>query len=346
MGNWLGDAGSQLMNHDLNDVRTMLRETRKFLSSQVAPTGQYVSRAIPGIQRARLAMSSSSLALIINYVPQGKKYDRNLKNLSIQFDRRISIINDQGSTTERVAILETKGLEISLQEAFIEVISMILPSFENATDSEVMRLINNLVEVFQLLGSPSKKSVLGLWGELFAIWRSTDLENTTKAWHSSTTDRYDFGDAQQRVEVKTTTGPRSHFFSYEQLNPSPHIEVFVCSIITEADDSNTSCSFLLSEIAKLLQSPVTKQHLLKTAIATLGSNWPLESVISFDLNSAIQSTRWYKTENIPRVDSLPVGVSQVKFKSDLQDSPDTPIESLALNSGLIRAFSSSNSRPL
>jgi hypothetical protein len=339
MGNWLGDAGTRLMSQDHNDIRSAIREARKFLSSQVVPPGQYISRAIPGVDRARLAMSSSSLALIINYVPRGKRYDKDLKNLSIRFDRKVSIINAQGSTTERVAILETKGLEASLQDAFSEVISMILPSFQNANDDEIVGLINNLVEVFQFLGSPSKKSVLGLWGELFAIWRSLDLEGTTKAWHSSVTDRYDFGNAQQRVEVKTTTGLRSHFFSYEQLNPSPHIEVFVCSIVTDTDESNTSCVFLVNEILKLLESPVAKQHITKTAIATLGSSWPRESVISFDIASALQSIRWYKTEDIPKVASIPAGVSQVKFKSDLQDALDTSIKSLALKSGLIESFS-------
>ena len=320
-------------------LRIQLRELRSLLSSQVVPDGQYVSQPIPGIGRARLALGATSLALIINYVPQGRKYDKDLKNLLIQFDRTVSIVSGKGAVIERVAILETKGLDIALQDSFLEVISLILPSFETADDQDIVRLINHLVEVFQFLGSQSKKTALGLWGELFVIWRSLDPESATKSWHSSISERYDFGAENQRIEVKTTTGPRSHFFSFEQLAPSPHLDVCVCSIITNTDDSNTSCLFLLNEILKLLDSQIAKQHITKTAIATLGGNWASESTISFDLDSARQSIRWFKTDVIPKVAELPAGVSQVKFKSDLQNSPDTPIDSLALKLGLFAALS-------
>ena len=334
----MGDAGSGLMVQQVPQLRIQLRELRNLLSSQIVPDGQYVSQPITGIRRARLAMGATSLALIINYVPQGRKYDRDLKNLLIQFDRTVSIVSGKGAVTERVAILETKGLDIALQDSFLEVISLILPSFETADDQDIVNLINHLVEVFQFLGSQSKKTALGLWGELFVIWRSLDLERVTKSWHSSISERYDFGAETQRIEVKTTTGPRSHFFSFEQLAPSPHLDVCVCSIITNTDDSNTSCLFLLNEILKLLDSQIAKQHITKTAIATLGSNWPSESNISFDLNCAKQSIRWFKTDVIPKVAELPTGVSQVKFKSDLQNSPDTPIDSLALDLGLFAAL--------
>jgi hypothetical protein len=327
------------MGQPVPQLRTQLRELRSLLSSQVVPDGQYVSQPIPGIGRARLAMGAKSLALIINYVPQGRKYDKDLKNLLIQFDRTVSIIGGKGAVIERVAILETKGLDIALQDSFLEVISLILPSFETADDQDIVRLINHLVEVFQFLGSQSKKTALGLWGELFVIWRALDPEGATKSWHSSISERYDFGAENQRIEVKTTTGPRSHFFSFEQLAPSPHLNVCVCSIITNADDSNTSCLFLLNEILKLLDSQSAKQHITKTAIATLGGNWPSESTISFDLDSAIQSIRWFKTDVIPKVAELPAGVSQVKFKSDLQNSPDTPIDSLAVDLGLFAVLS-------
>ena len=42
---------------------------------------------------------------------------------------------------------------------------------------------------------------------------------------------------------------------------------------------------------------------------------------------------------IPKVAELPAGVSQVKFKSDLQNSPDTPIDLLALDLGLFAVLS-------
>ena len=38
--------------------------------------------------------------------------------------------------------------------------------------------------------SDKKRSIVGLWGELFLIYTSSDIKKTLKAWHENPADKY------------------------------------------------------------------------------------------------------------------------------------------------------------
>lgn len=314
--------------------RKVLFELRDELIKKKPTQLGYVARVVPNAEWARLAVGQNSIALIVAYSPVQRRYNVDLKRLSINFDQSVVVHHEGNSASERVAILETKGIETNLQNMFIEVMALVMTSVHQSSENDMGKLLSNMVELFQLMSSSSKKSAVGLFGELFVISQSRNPEVVVRSWHSTNMDRYDFSNEDVRVEIKTSTSMRSHYFSVEQLAQREQLRVFVGSVLTEHIDDGISCAELIENILPKLSSDESRHHLTKTALAALGSNWDTESGVRFDSRLARQSLRWYPAEVIPQVTNVPVGVSEVKFKSDLQIAADMSADSFSLHGEL------------
>ena len=301
-----------------NDFRSTLFRLRDELIRSRTDSSGYAAIVIPNAEWARLAISEQSIAIIIAHSFDQRRYNIDLQRLRINFDLSVMVHDGGTSSYERVAILETKGVDPDLQNGFLEVMAMVLPSVDDPNDQNIGKVLNDMVELFQLISGESRKSVVGLWGELFVIYQSSNPETAVLNWHSANNDRYDFSSEDIRAEIKTSTSIRAHYFSYEQLVPWSQLQVFVGSILTEASSDGKSCADLLRHISEKLESSAAKLHLIKKATATLGKNWAADSKIGFSDDLAQQSLKWYQADAIPQVTSSPDGVSEIKFKSDLQ----------------------------
>ena len=115
---------------------------------------------------------------------------------------------------------------------FLRVADAVLATFgEQPTGREVTQAIDHLVELFHAVEQPARKSLQGLWAEVFLIARAADPAALVEAWHGVSTDRYDFMVGSQRIEVKSTAGStREHHFSLEQLHPPEGTEVLIASL--------------------------------------------------------------------------------------------------------------------
>jgi hypothetical protein len=306
--------------YDLRDELIKLRPTQL----------GYVARVIPNAQWARLAVGQDSLALIVAYSPGQRRYNVDLKHLLINFDQSVVVHHHGNPISERVAILETKGLGADLQNVFIEVMALVLTSIHESTENDMGKLLSNMVELFQLMSSPSKKSAVGLWGELFVISQSRNPEKVVLNWHSTNMDRYDFSREDVRVEIKTSLSVRSHYFSLEQLAHREQLRVYVGSVLTESLEGGTSCVDLIDSISPRLTSDESRLHLTRTALTALGRNWDIESEVCFNAQLASQSLRWYPADVIPQITQVPEGVSEVKFRSDLQVAAEIATDVFAL----------------
>ena len=54
----------------------------------------------------------------------------------------------------------------------------------------------------QSFNRPPRKTIQGLWAELFIIERANNPEYLIQSWHSSSEDKFDFNDGQDKIEVK------------------------------------------------------------------------------------------------------------------------------------------------
>jgi hypothetical protein len=183
----------------------------------------------------------------------------------------------------------------------------------------VRKLIQDLVSLFRALTQSNQKSTQGLWGELFLIDQASDVELAVSSWHTTPNDRYDFAKGHERVEVKTTTGPRIHMFSHAQLVPVDGLRVSVASLVLNRTGDGQSCADLVVRVLPRLSSESSRRSFVDQVVRTLGEDWNTQGGYRYDPDQALQNLRFFNVENIPKiVEPIPTNVHGVKYQSDLQ----------------------------
>ena len=202
---------------------------------------------------------------------------------------------------------------------------------DQPNQSDVAHAMNQLIELFRAMTKASRKSVQGLWAELFLIAQARQPDMLVEAWHTVPEDRYDFAMDNQRVEVKSFSGNiRLHHFSLEQLHPPEGIRALVASVSVESSQAGVSIAALREQIQTRLGSNLDSLlHVDRVIALTLGDAWQQASDALFDERLAEESLAFYETSIIPSVNpNLRSGVSGVHFRSDLTEIPTTEISHL------------------
>ena len=191
------------------------------------------------------------------------------------------------------------------------------------TLKDVQKTIHSLVTLFRLAAQPQKKTVQGLWAELFIIANSKNPTTLVNAWHSFPEERYDFNNGSDRIEVKSNANnSRKHHFSLEQLNPPENCSLIIASIFVIQSANGQTINVLQKEIENKLNSNLTLINRLRLQIAeTLGDALLKGAEIAFDSQVAFESLRFYNFIDIPKIQAhdVPMHVSDVSFSSDLSD---------------------------
>jgi hypothetical protein len=290
----------------------------------------FSARRIEGFERHRVAKDSlraPALLLGVDPAPGPPPPPLSLRHLRVQHDAEC-LIREPAGTTERgrfTIVRCTSGEDSLLVSYFLRVAEMLLLVVgEHPTRSSVAHAVSRLAELFHALTEPPRKSVQGLWGELFVITQSRDPAGAIAAWHVLPTERYDFGVGSQRLEVKTsTTRIRQHHFSMEQLHPPAGIDALVASLYVERASAGVSLRSLIHRARSPVVTDAELLAHLEGAIAlTLGESWRAAHEEAFDPHLARDSLAYFRVEDIPGPSPLlPPGVSDVRFRSDLSTVP-------------------------
>ena len=299
---------------------------------------QYHAEQVPSRPWVRIVLSQHSIGIIVPAVTRDSCRNINLQNISVRFNVTVDILQNGTRSTQNVAIIETVTRDATVERLFLDVISILLPAIPFVNNDNLVDIMNDLIAFFRALTTDSKKDALGLWGELFVIARANNASVLTQAWHSNPVDLYDFALHDQRIEVKTTTGPRKHIFSYPQTVTSPEISVLLASIITQETDSGKSVREMLDLVQSKISDPKLISHVEKLAMQTLAKSWIHGSEFRCDYDLACQSLKWFKMEEIPRLAPPPPHVYDIQFKSDLQLSIDLQPTELSQTGNLGKAF--------
>ena len=254
-----------------------------------------------------------------------------LEHLKVIHHVECRIIRPDGTTESgKFTLIKCRSHDYYLHHYFLRVLSNVILFLKNTpSQQEITQAINKLIELFRAITKLPQKSVQGLWGELFLIAQSRKPIVLVDAWHTHPEERYDFASLNQRIEVKSVGGRlRQHHFSLEQLNPPVGTDVLVASMFVERSQGGKSIIDLYEKIrSRIRRQPNLLLHLEQVIASTLGSSWPT-SEERFDYKLAKQSLHFFEVAIIPSISpDLPVGVSNVRFKSDLTGIPPIDLAS-------------------
>lgn len=139
-----------------------------------------------------------------------------LESLDVQFDLRCQL--RRGSEQEREGIftvIRCRSVDRETTRYFLSVCQTVMRMLgDRPTRQAVFAAVNRLVAIFRRAQSVPARSVNGLFGELYLIWRSESPLKAVAAWRLDETARFDFTSGDVRLDVKAAGGRlRAHTFS-------------------------------------------------------------------------------------------------------------------------------------
>lgn len=312
------------------------------------PTGRSLSAApIPGYENYRLAKDSSgSPCLLLRHAAAAIPTSPiRLQNLIVSYGVPCLITRPDSQQEEGTfTIVKCSNVDPSLFPHFLRILSPIIVTLgATPTAAAVRRAISGLVDLFQSLTMPAKKSVQGLWAELFVIRNSGNPIEVAGAWHGAPDEHVDFVSGRHRIEVKSSsTRTRVHHFSMLQLTPPAQARLVVASVFVENIGGGVSLGQLTEEIRTMLTSdPGLLARFDAVFYATLGASWTEAMEERFDSELASESLQFIDSVHVPKIDgSIPSAVRDVRFTSDISGVAIMSQESLITAGGLFAAAAS------
>ncbi|ROS86090.1 PD-(D/E)XK motif protein [Muribaculaceae bacterium Isolate-039 (Harlan)] len=248
--------------------------------------------------------------------------DIKMEYFKVLFNRKCQwATSDGGNEIKKYTIIQLNSHMPELQRYFLEVVLLVL--FKLAPipqNSAVREEILNIINLFASSKEVSKDIIVGLWAELFVIDQSKDPNYLLASWHVTPEDKYDFNDGESKIEVKATTGEKhAHAFSIDQLNPNPHSDLIIASILIQQSGIGESIMNLMDRIYPRVSDLDLQYKLQSIVLQTIGTSWNEVSRMFFDYDYARCTYKLFASTDIPAIDknNVPPQVSSVKFVSDL-----------------------------
>lgn len=245
---------------------------------------------------------------------------REVVRRGLRLQHRTSCYVEIGSVARTlvVSLVACEADDPALQEAFISIGEVILSRLSMASESEIAAILEELIEILEKPGEPSRERAIGLFAELLVIFLSRDPIGAVRAWRIKASDRYDFADGNGRIEVKASgTRERRHSFSLEQCVPDVGTHAFVASTLVLEGSGGTSVRELAGRIQELIKSDAEMIMKIQRALMhTMGL--PRNGEPSFDETHAISKLRWYDVRTIPAIRQVPEHVDQIRFRVELE----------------------------
>jgi hypothetical protein len=296
--------------------------------------------SIPGLDEVRLGVSADGCAVILAPDLTPGAQDQELEHILVSPKVWFDVDRLSTSDGEMVSIVMTKSHDSWLIETFLGLIGILLDAgvSEGRLDN-AHSFVQDLVALFRAMSQPGIKEAQGLWGELFLMNESIDVEMSIATWHATPNDRFDFAKGAERMEVKSTTGPRIHRFSHAQLVADRPITATVASLVLDYDAEGICCGDLVELITARCGDGGLKRRLANQVVKTLGEGWRNQASIRFDVDLARRNVSFFSIDQIPRIiSSIPPGVLDISYRSDLQIAPALDLRTVDRSLTLLHNF--------
>lgn len=304
------------MNNAIYDIFLELE------SNNIADNEKFSAKPLPFNSNHKIGIDSNGHPLFfVECIDFEVTPNIDLELISVQFNQLCRLTDRENTSEGRYTIISLKTINPDFLRYFIDVTSLILQRMsKRPSHKEVMLELAKLIELFKVFSKPSRKTIQGLWAELFVIEQAKDPVYMLQSWHVSPEDKYDFNDGNDKIEVKcTANSQRKHRFSYEQLVPNAKSQLLVASVITTRSGKGKNVFDLKDSILKKVQD-VKLQFLLNEVIAsTLGTDFDKAFEYYFDYQMAIDGLSFFDVKDIPNIPSeiIPAELSNIKFDCDL-----------------------------
>lgn len=301
----------------------IFEELRIFNGSQ---NGLYEVTELPKIKYHKIGISELQHPMFFIRTAEKDNFnliDCNLEYISVQYNKKCQLNQGAESIDDYYTIISLKTNSLGLQKYFIEIIDILIKGLPEIPTLHELRIeIDKIINLFTKFSIPPKKSIQGLWAELLLINQSNDVDYMVRSWHSSPMDRFDFNDAKDKIEVKSTNREsRVHRFSNDQLNPNYNSNLIIVSVFAVECGVGFTVLDLKNEIDNKLKDKALCYRLNEIIVDTLGSEIEKCLNLFFDTQLAIDSIKYYNGKDIPNIDMKQIhkSIKNVKFDCDLTE---------------------------
>lgn len=291
---------------------------------------EFKSSLIPNTSH-RIAKNSKGLPSILINTKNDDSLVGNYKGANILLRFKESCKINEENKSSIFTILSCRSDDDLTIKMFLDICETTISQLKNDPSArEIKDITNTIIDLFREL-SDKKRSIVGLWGELFIIYTSSNIEKTLQAWHENPTDKYDFYDNNEALEVKCTTSTdRIHKFNHDQLL-SEIEKHYIVSIMVSENTINGLSVLDLFEIIKENNLPINLLNKLqRNFYRVIGSN-PKEDVneIKFDLDYSKKNLMYYELKNVTSLINTDDAITEISYKVDL--SKKNNVENLSKN---------------
>ena len=286
------------------------------------PEGGFRVCRVPGRPAYYIGRDATGAASFLVSAPgPGRTVPLRLAGIEARFALACAVAEPgQEQRTETLTAILCTLRDAGTEAYFASVADLLMGVLGDApTLAAVADAVGHLVELFQRLRTPPRKSLVGLVGELVVIHAAKDAAAAVAAWRSDPLERYDFAIGDLRLEAKASaTRRRTHSFSMEQANPPEGIIGILASMLIEQAGGGTSVAETLRSIEARLPAHAAVMRLRMVVADTLGRDLTAALDWCFDMRVARSSLALFDLRGIPAIrGALPSGVSGVRFTSDI-----------------------------
>jgi len=325
----------------MKSIFNIFQELQKQTASK---TDGFTIASLPLVKFHKIGISPSGQPMFFikcGDSAKAKSLDSNLEFISVQFNRECQLLTNKKKVAEGIyTVISLKTDSVDLQEYFLEVVYLIVKKLSPTPKLKELKFeVEKLINLFSKFSRPPIKTIQGLWAELLVIEQASDPEYLIRAWHSAASDKFDFNDGADKIEVKSTAKSRRlHNFSIEQLNPNKNSNLLVASVFTV----ETGIGKNIFDLVELIEKKVKDRDLLfrinEILAQTLGRDFEKTFEMFFDYQLAVDELEFYESVNIPKIGTefISAEVSNVRFDSDLTEVQ--PIKKLKTKSLLHKSL--------
>lgn len=291
----------------------------------------FLAASLPFTKKHKIGISSEGYPMFfIECTNTLHSSDINLEFISVLFGRTCRLSENISKQSENIyTIILLKTGNSDFQQYFIEIVCVVLEQLpESPSPEQLKKEIQKLIELFSRFNRPPRKTMQGLWAELFVIERAKDPEYLIQSWHACPSDKFDFNDGCDKIEVKSTSAVRRmHRFSLEQLYPNQNSNLLVASVFVIQTGQGKNIFDLKDSICKRVQNLQLQFRLNDILSQTLGNDFDKVFDVYFDYQQALDTLAFYNFKSIPTIsiDNIPEEINNVRFDCDL--SHITPVRS-------------------
>ena len=246
-----------------------------------------------------------------------------LKNLSVEFRLRCKVVERKGrAITAEFARVACTPDDEAVHKAFIAAAEAMLRALPiEPTEADITNCIDSLVEIFTALARPSRRSIKGLWAELFLISIAKSADFLLKHWHLDADEKYDFSFGKTHLEVKASEMlPRVHEFAVEQIRPPSSADVYIASVLVQRSAGGIGILDLLQAIRYRTKNPTLMAKAWANVAATVGRDFTEAVDVKFDPPYTRSSLRIVKAQFVPCVQlPMPVEIVSARLRISMDE---------------------------